>query len=100
MRATMFFVCSLSHSAKKTVLIKIVPIKIFFKECIFFLFEFREVQVLVHMNIKLRKDFDPIYAFPASAIYDIYNSNKKILSAIFVNKLFRYCSEYYKNNLC
>ena len=65
-----------------------------------FFFEFREVQFLVHINIKLRKDFDPTYAFPASAIYDIYNSNKKILSAIFVNKLFRYCWEYYINNPC
>lgn len=51
----MCFVCSLSHSASGN-------IKICSKERFFF--EFWEVHFLVHINIELRKGFDPIYDFP------------------------------------
>ena len=51
----MCFVCSLSHSASGN-------IKICSKERFFF--EFWKVHFLVHINIELRKDFDPIYDFP------------------------------------
>ena len=77
----MCFVCSLSHSASGN-------IKIYSKERFFI--EFWEVHFLVHINIELRKDFDPIYDFPefekqliclydVFTISDISNSNKKIL---------------------